>query len=274
MTVSKIGFNKATGKRRGKYEVIINIYVVLINHNLAPFSHERKSDDREVRNVIKRIFWNRKQAGERLAVRLKGYADRDDVLILALPRGGVPIGFEIARHLHAPLDVFTVRKLGTPGQEELAMGAIAPGGIRELNQDIVDALMISDRDIERIVKQEQAELERREKAYRGDRPRPEIRDKIVILVDDGLATGASMRAAVHALRQMSPAKITVAVPVGAVDTCSDFRKLADEIICLATPEPFYGVGAWYEDFSQTSDEEVRELLDMANEMVKPVGNKT
>jgi putative phosphoribosyl transferase len=232
------------------------------------------SGDMEVRNVIKKIFWNRKQAGERLAKRLIDYADRDDVLILALPRGGVPIGFEIARALHVPLDVFVVRKLGTPGQEELAMGAIAPGGIREINQEIVDTLMISDDAIEHIVRQEQAELERREKAYRGDRPRPQIRGMTVILVDDGLATGASMRAAVHALRKMSPMRIIVAVPVGAADTCRDFRKLTDETICLAMPEPFYGVGAWYEDFSQTPDEEVRELLDTANETVKPVGSKS
>lgn len=217
--------------------------------------------------MIRRLFWNRKQAGERLAKRLMGYADREDVLILALPRGGVPVGFEIARVLHAPLDVFVVRKLGTPGQEELAMGAIAPGGIRELNRDIVDTLMISDETLEMIVRQEQAELERREKAYRGDRPRPEIRGKTVILVDDGLATGASMRAAVHAIRTMSPEKIIVAVPVGAVDTCKDFRNLADEIVCLEKPEPFYGVGAWYEDFSQTSDEEVREFLDRAQEAI-------
>jgi putative phosphoribosyl transferase len=190
-----------------------------------------------------------------------------------LPRGGVPVGFEVARELHVPLDIFTVRKLGTPGQEELAMGAIAPGGVREINRDVVEALMISHETIERVARRELVELERRERAYRGTRPRPEIRDKIVIVVDDGLATGASMRAAVHALRQMSPGKIIVAVPVGAVDTCRELAKLADEIICLNKPEPFYGVGGWYEDFSQTSDDEVRELLEQANEMSKPTENK-
>lgn len=226
-----------------------------------------------VKKMIGAIFQNRKQAGERLAKKLMSYADRDDVWVLALPRGGVPVGFEVARALHVPLDVFTVRKLGTPGQEELAMGAIAPGGVREINRDVVEALMISHETIEKVAQRELAELKRRDRAYRGDRPRPEIRDKIVMVIDDGLATGASMRAAVHALRQMSPTKIIIAVPVGAKETCRELSRHADEIICLNKPEPFYGVGAWYEDFSQTSDEEVRELLDQANEMIKPTENK-
>lgn len=223
--------------------------------------------------MIRAIFRDRKQAGERLAKKLMRYADRDDVLVLALPRGGVPVGFEIAHALRVPLDVFVVRKIGTPGQEELAMGAIAPGGVREINQDIVEALMISDETIELLARQEQAELERREKAYRGDRPGPEVRDRIIILVDDGLATGASMRAAIHALKKMMPAKIIVAVPVGAVDTCEELGKRVDQIICLDRPEPFYGVGGWYADFSQTSDREVRELLDLANKMIQLTESK-
>jgi putative phosphoribosyl transferase len=213
------------------------------------------------------IFRNRKQAGQRLAKKLTAYTEQLDVLVLALPRGGVPVGFEVASSLHVPLDVFTVRKLGTPGQEELAMGAIAPGGVRVINHEVVRAMMISEVTIEEVVQREQEELERREKAYRGDRPKLEIKDKTIILVDDGLATGASMRAAVHAIRKQSPKKIIVAVPVGAASTCMSFNDLADEVICLETPEPFYGVGAWYDDFSQTSDEEVRTLIDLANEHV-------
>jgi len=213
------------------------------------------------------IFRNRKQAGQRLAKKLYNYADQLDVLVLALARGGVPVGYEVASALHVPLDVFTVRKLGTPGQEELAMGAIAPGGVRVINHEVVRSMMISEVTIEEVVARELAELERREKAYRGERPRPEIKGKTIIIVDDGLATGASMRAAVYAIRKQLPKKIIVAVPVGAESTCASFNDIADEIICLETPAPFYGVGAWYDDFSQPTDEEVRTLIDRANEHI-------
>jgi predicted phosphoribosyltransferase len=213
------------------------------------------------------IFRNRKQAGQLLAEKLRKYTDRQDVIVLALPRGGVPVGFEVAQALHAAMDIFVVRKLGVPGQEELAMGAIAGGGVRVINYDVVNALMISEETIEIATSMQRAELERREQIYRGDRPQPEVRGKVAILVDDGLATGASMRAAVRALRKLDPARIVVAVPTGAPSTCREFDALADETICLTTPEPFYGVGAWYDDFSQTTDEEVRELLEMAEEKV-------
>jgi predicted phosphoribosyltransferase len=182
------------------------------------------------------------------------------VLVLALPRGGVPVAYEVAKALEAPLNVFLVRKLGVPGYPELAMGAIASGGIRVLNEDVVDHLGIPEYVIDRIAEIEQAELERREGAYRGDRPEPNVRGKTVILIDDGLATGSTMRAAVSALRQQGPAWIVVAVPVSASQTCNEYRMGADEIICAQTPEPFLGVGQWYDDFSQTTDEEVRDLL--------------
>ncbi|HEY8226035.1 MAG TPA: phosphoribosyltransferase, partial [Pyrinomonadaceae bacterium] len=191
---------------------------------------------------------------------LREYANRDDVLVLALPRGGVPVAYEVAKALEAPLNVFLVRKLGVPGYPELAMGAIASGGIRVLNEDVVDHLGIPEYVIDRIAEIEQAELERREGAYRGDRPEPNVRGKTVILIDDGLATGSTMRAAVSALRQQGPAWIVVAVPVSASQTCNEYRMGADEIICAQTPEPFLGVGQWYDDFSQTTDEEVRDLL--------------
>lgn len=206
------------------------------------------------------IYRNRSEAGKHLAAQLASYADRDDVLVLALPRGGVPVAFEVARKLRAPLDIFLVRKLGLPGHEELAMGAIATGGVRVLNDDVVDYLEIPDDVIESIAAKELTELERRERAYRGNRPEPEVRGKTVILVDDGLATGSTMRAAASALRQQGPARIVVAVPVSAPETCDEYRMGVDEIICAATPRRFYGVGRWYRDFSQTTDEEVRELL--------------
>jgi len=195
-----------------------------------------------------------------LAEMLREYANRDDVVVLALPRGGVPVGFEVAKALNAPLDVFVVRKLGLPGQEELAMGAIASGGIRVLNRDLIRALGIPEEVVDRITQEEQRELERRERAYREGRPPLDVRGRTVILVDDGLATGSSMRVAALALRQKQPAQIVVAVPVAARDTCAEFESVVDKIVCAVTPEPFWGVGQWYADFSQTSDEEVRDLL--------------
>jgi predicted phosphoribosyltransferase len=207
------------------------------------------------------LFRDRSDAGQQLAQKLTAYAHRPDVLVLALPRGGVPIGFEIAQALEAPLDVFVVRKLGVPGHEELAMGAIASGGIRVINDGVVRSLRIPNAKIDEAAAREQRELERRERAYRGDRPPPTVRGRTVILVDDGLATGSTMRAAVQALRQQAPRRIVVAVPVAAPDTCEEFRAKVDEVVCAATPEPFLAVGAWYDDFSQTSDEEVHELLE-------------
>lgn len=207
------------------------------------------------------LFRDRREAGRFLARKLMAYADRPDVLVLALPRGGVPVAWEVAQALHAPLDVFLVRKLGLPGHEELAMGAIASGGVRVLNDDVVRALGVSKDAIETVAARERAELERRERIYRGDRPAPEIRGRTIILIDDGLATGSTMRAAVAALRQQGPARIVVAVPVGAAETCAEFQDEVDEAICARMPEPFYAVGVWYDDFSQTTDEEVHDLLD-------------
>jgi putative phosphoribosyl transferase len=206
-------------------------------------------------------FRNRREAGRNLAEKLTSYAGRDDVIVLGLARGGVPVAHAVASQLRLPLDVFIVRKLGVPGYGELAMGAIASGGVRVLNEDVVSALQPhSERIVEAVTIREAAELERRELEYRGDRPPLEVRGRVAILVDDGLATGASMRAAAAALRQKAAAKIVVAVPVGAPDTCEEFEKEVDETICAITPENFHGVGQFYEDFSQTSDEEVRELL--------------
>jgi len=198
-----------------------------------------------------------------LATTLQEYANRDDVVVLALPRGGVPVGFEVAKALHAPLDVFVVRKLGLPGQEELAMGAIASGGVRVLNRDLLRALRIPEEVVDQITQEEQRELERREREYRDERSPVDVRGKTVILVDDGLATGSSMRVAVLALKQKEPAQVVVAVPVAPADTCAELQSVADKVVCAVTPQPFLGVGQWYEDFSQTSDEEVRELLGRA-----------
>jgi predicted phosphoribosyltransferase len=209
---------------------------------------------------MERTFPNRTEAGRQLAEKLVKYAGRADVIVLGLPRGGVPVAFEVAQRLGVPLDVFLVRKLGVPGFEELAVGAIASGGVRVLNEDVMRAIPNADEVIESVTSRETAELERREQSYRDGRPAPELHDRVVILIDDGLATGATMRAAVKALRQRGVAKIVVAVPVGPPDTCREFEDEADETICASAPEFFQAVGQYYEDFSQTSDEEVRELL--------------
>jgi predicted phosphoribosyltransferase len=211
------------------------------------------------------FFQDRHDAGRQLAGHLQPYAGRPDVIVLALPRGGVPVGYEVARALGAPLDVFLVRKLGVPGHEELAMGAIASGGVRVLNEDVVSELRISDRWVDTVAARELAELRRREEAYRDGRPAPDVRGKVAILVDDGLATGASMRAAVGALQRLGPARVVVAVPLGAAQTCRELGQIADEVVCAETPDPFYAVGTWYRDFDQTTDDEVRELLARANQ---------
>jgi putative phosphoribosyl transferase len=207
------------------------------------------------------VFRNRTEAGVALASKLRKYQDQPDVRVLALPRGGVPVAFEVAQALHASMDVFSVRKLGLPGHPELAMGAIATGGVRVLNASLVNTLRIPDAVIEAVAGREQKELERRERAYRGDLPPLDVRNRIVILVDDGLATGATMRAAVQAARTLGAARVVVAVPIGARETCEEFRAEADETVCAYTPEPFHAVGQWYVDFSETTDDDVRALLD-------------
>ena len=205
-------------------------------------------------------FRNRTEAGHLLARLLETYKNRSDVLVLALPRGGVPVGYEVATELNAPLDVFIVRKLGVPGHEELAMGAIASSGIRILNEDIVRQLGISNAAIEAATEREQQELERREHLYRGDRAPVSIRDRVVIVVDDGLATGSTMKAALEAIRRQEPSRLIVAVPTAPSETCEDLRRFADEVVCALTPEPFYAVGGSYGNFEQTTDEEVRDLI--------------
>jgi putative phosphoribosyl transferase len=210
------------------------------------------------------LYKDRRDAGQKLAQDLMQYQGRSDVIVLALPRGGVPVAYEVARKLDVPLDIFLVRKLGVPGQEELALGAIASGGIQVTNREVVRALHIPDNEIEEIARRELEELNRRERAYRGNQPRTDIGGKIVILIDDGLATGASMRAAVDSLRLQHPAKIVVAVPTASREVCEAFKSIVDQIVCSTTPQPFFGVGVWYDDFEQTSDEEVRALLEMAN----------
>ena len=208
-------------------------------------------------------FRDRKDAGRLLAERLAEYANRDDVIVLALPRGGVPVGFEVARALHAPLDVFVVRKLGVPGHEELAMGAIASGGVLVLEREVVEHMGIPPYVINEVAAREERELLRREREYRDDRPEPEFRGRTAILVDDGLATGSTMRAAVKALRTRQPAKIVVAVPVAAPSSRAELAAEVDEIVCARTPEDFHSVGEWYLEFGQTTDEEVTELLNAA-----------
>jgi putative phosphoribosyl transferase len=215
------------------------------------------------------LFADRFEAGRLLASRLEEFANRNGVVVLALPRGGVPVGYEVARALHAPMDVFVVRKLGVPGQEELAMGALASGGVTVLNRNVVEALGISQAAIDAAVSREESELERREREYRHRRPAVEVHGRTVILVDDGLATGSSMRVAATALRKKSPAQIVAAVPVAAPSTCSEFETEVDKVICAATPEPFWAVGQWYRNFSQISDGQVRELLRRAADLPNP-----
>ena len=209
------------------------------------------------------IFANRAEAGRQLAESLKKYANRDDVIVLGAPRGGVPVAFEVATRLGVPLDIFVMRKLGVPGHEELAFGAIASGGVRVLNRETIEVLGLTGLDIERVTKKEKVELERREIAYRAGRPPLEVSGLIVILIDDGIATGSSMRAAIQALRQRNPAVLVVATPLAPRASCDRLRDEVDELVCLETPEPFYGVGQFYDDFSEVSDEEVTDLLDRA-----------
>ena len=210
-------------------------------------------------------FRDRTEAGQLLAVQLRAYEGRPDVLVLGLPRGGVPVAYEVAKALHAPLDVLIVRKLGVPGQEELAMGAIASSGVRVLNNDVVQLLGVPDDVIDMVADREQQELERRERLYRGDRSIYEIRGRTIILIDDGIATGATMHAAVAVLRQQQPARIIIAVPVAASSTCEEFAAEVDEFVCIRRPEAFYAVGFWYEDFSPTTDEEVHALLEQSRQ---------
>jgi putative phosphoribosyl transferase len=205
-------------------------------------------------------FAHRREAGIVLATRLSAFAGRDDVVVLALPRGGVPVGYEVARALRAQLDVFVVRKLGLPGHAELAMGAIASGDVRVLNDEVLALYPVSPAAIDAVTRAERLELDRRERAYRDGRAPTPLEGRVVILVDDGLATGSTMRAAVLAVRRQHPSRVVVAVPVGAVETCHTLGTIADEVVCAFIPEPFRAVGQWYDDFSQTTDEEVREIL--------------
>lgn len=213
------------------------------------------------------VFRNRKEAGQMLAKQLRAYANREDVIVLGLPRGGVPVAFEVARALQAPLDIFVLRKLGVPGHEELAFGAIASGGSLVLDRRVIEGLDISDRQIEVVTANERSELERRELAYRGDKPPLEIEGLITIVVDDGIATGSSMRAGIKALRQLKPARIVVAVPVAPLATCNQLRLEVDEFVCAHMPQSFYAIGQFYKDFSQVSDQEVIELLEQAQRHV-------
>jgi putative phosphoribosyl transferase len=206
------------------------------------------------------LFKNRREAGKLLAEKLIHYKNKSDILVLALPRGGVPVAFEVAKSLNAEMDIFIVRKLGIPGHEELAMGAIATGGIRILNEDVVRVINIPLSAIELVTHQELLEIKRREEQYRGNTPEPMVSAKTVIIIDDGLATGSSMKAAISALKRQGPASITVAVPVAEAGVCNNFRQIADDVICVKTPVNFRAVGMWYEDFTQTSDQEVIDLL--------------
>jgi putative phosphoribosyl transferase len=209
------------------------------------------------------IFRNRQQAGQILASRLEKYANREDVIVLGIPRGGVPVAFEVAKALNQPLDIFVLRKLGVPGYKELAFGAIGSGGVRVVNANLVAELGLSDVQVAAVIRAEQEELKRREKIYRGNRPPLEVRGRTVILIDDGIATGSSILAAIHALRQMQPAGIVVGTPVGPPDTVIRLQREVNELVCVEMPESFYGVGQFYVDFSQVSDQEVNELLDRA-----------
>lgn len=224
---------------------------------------------RKESDMASEVFRDRTEAGQELGRRLLAACAGRDVLVLALPRGGVPVGYEVALALNAPLDVMVVRKLGVPGHEEYAMGAIASGGMHLLNDAVVRELGISPAAIENVVRAERIELERRERRYRDGRPPPDVRGRTVVLVDDGLATGSTMRVAIKALRVLQPVRIVVAVPVAAVDTCELLRSEADDVLCARTPEPFRAVGLWYQDFSQTSDEEVSALLKRSARQAEP-----
>ena len=212
-------------------------------------------------------FADRREAGRELATQLTSYKGRDDVVVLALPRGGVPVAYEVARALDAPLDIFVVRKLGMPGHREFAMGALASGGVRVLHDDVVNAYQIPSSAIDRIVREESEELARREQLYRANLPALDLKGRLVLLVDDGLATGATMTAAVKAIRAHHPAGVVVAVPVGAPESCQQMEEVADAVVCARTPQPFSAVGLWYRDFSETSDDEVRALLREERELV-------
>lgn len=216
-------------------------------------------------------FRDRKDAGQQLAAQLLAYRDRPDVLVQALPRGGVPVAFEVAHQLHVPLDVMIVRKLGVPGQEELAMGAIASGGVRILNKEVIRTLKIPEEIIDQVTAREQLELERREQLYRGGRPGYDVRGRTVVLVDDGIATGASMRAAVAAVKQLQAARSIVAVPVAATTTCEELMAQGNEVVCPLKLDMLYSVGSWYGHFDQTSDKEVRTLLEQASHEQPGVG---
>jgi putative phosphoribosyl transferase len=220
----------------------------------------RRFKEDHTRGQLMFRFKNRGDAGQYLAERLFRYAGATDAVVLGLPRGGVVVAHEIAEKLRLPLDIFLVRKLGVPGYEELAMGAIASGGIRVMNEEVMRQIRISESEIDAVTRREEMELRRRESAYRGNRPPLDVKGLTVILVDDGLATGATMRAAVTALRRQKPTRIVIAVPTASPDVCDEFRAEVDEILCGITPTPFHAVGAWYEDFSQTTDEEVRQLI--------------
>jgi len=224
---------------------------------------KRRREIRKQEGDSNMMFKNRTEAGQKLARHLTRYANRSDVIVLGIPRGGVTVAFEVATALEAPLDVFVLRKLGVPGREELAFGAIGGRGVRVLDPDVIESLGLSQLDIELVTLAEKLELKRREREYRGARNPLEVRGSTVILVDDGIATGSSIRAAIRALRQMNPARIVVATPVAPASTCNRLRSDVDELVCVETPEPFYGVGQFYRDFSQVSDEEVNELLDRA-----------
>ena len=208
-------------------------------------------------------FLNRVDAGKHLAARLNAYANRADVVVLGLPRGGVPVAFEVAQSLHAPLDVCIVRKLGVPDRKELAMGAIGMGGVVVINPDVIESWRISQAELDRVVAEEQQELERRDRLYRCGRPAPVVKGKVVVLVDDGIATGATVKAAISTLQQHNPKRIVVATPIAPQSICEELEANVARVVCLATPDPFFAIGQWYEDFDQTSDAEVQQLLNIA-----------
>ena len=219
------------------------------------------------------VFLNRTDAGQKLAHELRRYANRHDVIVLGIPRGGVPVAFEVAKALKAPLDIFLSRKLGVPGQEELAFGALATGGVRVLDRELIAELNISQGEIEEITETVGKELRRRERVYRGARPPLEVEEKTVLLIDDGIATGSSILAAIRALREMRPARLVVATPVAPLHTCNRLRAQVDDLVCVYAPEFFYAIGQFYEDFSQVADEEVTDLIHKANESARRLATK-